>query len=103
MGTGEFTLAPSPGLLIDRGKPQRAAAGGSGAGGTSAVLAGGFGVIGQLVTFLVIPGILPGRPKRVLTQYRPLSRRRVRHGDGVPYFAFHPRSAYPSVRRPAAL
>src|ERR1700750_230854 len=54
-GTGELTLAPVPGLDIVRGKPQRAAGGGSCAGGTMVRSAGGAGVTGQSATFLGKP------------------------------------------------
>ena len=63
IGTGEFTLAPSPGLVIDKGKPQSAAAGGWGAGGTIDVLAGAVGVVGQLATFFGRPSQPASAPK----------------------------------------
>jgi len=55
IGTGELTLAPSAGLEMLNGKPQRGAGGGSGAGGTIDKSAGGVGVISQLATFLGSP------------------------------------------------
>lgn len=55
IGTGELTEAPFSGLEIVKGKPHNAAGGGSVAGGTTEVFAGGVGVTGQLAT-------LAGRP-----------------------------------------
>jgi len=55
--TGEATpgeegaLCWTAGLEIARGNPQRAWGGGSGAGGTTPVFAGGVGVTEQLATF----------------------------------------------------
>src|SRR5579863_4683981 len=55
MGTGELTFAPFAGLLTESGNPQKAAGGGSVAGGTIEVLAGGVGILGQSATFLGRP------------------------------------------------
>jgi hypothetical protein len=55
IGTGELTFAPFAGLVMVRGNPQRAAGGGSVAGGTMEVFAGGVGVMGQFATFFGKP------------------------------------------------
>src|SRR5579864_7222288 len=55
MGTGELTFAPFAGQLMESGNPQKAAGGGSVAGGTIDVLAGGVGIMGQSATFLGRP------------------------------------------------
>src|SRR5205807_4480592 len=55
-GKGAFTLAPIVGPEMVRGKPQRAAGGGSGAGGTMERSEGGVGVMAQFAT-------LRGRPR----------------------------------------
>jgi len=55
MGTGELTLAPFAGLLIDNGNPHKAGGGGSVAGGTTDKFAGAVGVTGQSATFFGNP------------------------------------------------
>src|SRR5437588_4471904 len=54
-GMGAWTLAPFPGELICKGKPQSAAGGGSAAAGTIVRFEGAVGVIGQFATFLGSP------------------------------------------------
>src|SRR5581483_642297 len=55
MGTGDCTSAPLPGLEIETGNAQRAAGGGSCAGGTIVRFEGGVGVTEQLATFFGSP------------------------------------------------
>lgn len=63
MGTGQWTFAPFAGLLMESGNPQKEAGGGSVAGGTIDVLAGGVGVLGQSATFLGRPWQPASAPK----------------------------------------
>src|SRR5579862_89825 len=79
MVTGELTLAPFAGLVMLSGNPQRAAGGGSAAGGTIEVLAGGVGVTGQLATFFGSPeqpaqteSKTPIASRHAVRVYRPL-------------------------------
>ena len=70
IGTGELTLAPLDGLLIERGNPQRADGGGSCAGGTIDVFAGGVGVTEQSATFFGRPW-QPTSPPRIEANINP--------------------------------